>query len=155
MNRQKFDVAFTSLLIGMAIVILTSNTLVEGGVETEFGSMFLPRVVAVLIILFSAAMGLPSLLKLLKGATPAEHERIDSTGFWGIGLYLLILFAYWFAMPYIGFLIATPLAMFSIALLLGGRNWVAMVALSVITTLIVYYGGSTFLRVFLPTWSLS
>lgn len=155
MNRQKFDVAFTSLLIGMAIVILTSNTLVEGGVETEFGSMFLPRVVAVLIILFSVAMGLPSLLKLLKGATPAEHERVDTTGFLGIGLYLLILFAYWFAMPYIGFLIATPLAMFSIALLLGGRNWVAMVALSVITTLIVYYGGSTFLRVFLPTWSLS
>lgn len=155
MNRRKIDVAFTSLLIIVSLVILSSDKLVEGGMETDLGSMFLPRIVAVFIILFSAMIGAPSLAKLLKNAPLGGLEHIDTTGFLGIGIYIAILVAYWAAIPHVGFLIATPIAMFGIAVLLEGRNWLVMAAVSVLTPLAVYYGSSTFLRVFLPTWSLS
>ncbi|TVO63974.1 tripartite tricarboxylate transporter TctB family protein [Denitromonas ohlonensis] len=155
MNRRKIDVAFTSLLIIVSLVILSSDKLVEGGMETDLGSLFLPRIVAVFIILFSVMIGIPSLAKLLKNAPLGGLERIDTTGFLGIGIYIAILVAYWAAIPHVGFLIATPIAMFSIAVLLEGRNWPVMAAVSVLTPLAVYYGSSTFLRVFLPTWSLS
>ncbi len=155
MNRRKFDVAFASMMIIVALVILTNDSLVEGGVQTELGSMFLPRIVAVFIILFSAQIAVPSLLKLLKGTALGGLERIDGSGFAGVALYLAILFGYWFAIPHVGFLVATPVAMFVIGWLLGGRSWLAMAAVSTLTPLAIHYGSSMFLRVFLPTWSLS
>lgn len=155
MNRRKIDVALSSLLILASLVILTSDSLVEGGVETELGSMFLPRIVAVFIIFFSAMVGLPSLAKLLKGNPLGGLERVDTEGFFGIAIYIAILAAYWLATPHVGFLVATPIAMFGIAVLLGGRNWPAMATVSIITPVVVYYGSSHFLRVFLPPWTLS
>ena len=50
MDRRKIDVAMTSFLIVMSLIILISDDLVQGGVETDLGSMFLPRIVAIAII---------------------------------------------------------------------------------------------------------
>lgn len=155
MNRRKIDFAFSSLLIIASLVILSSDKLVEGGMETDLGSMFLPRIVAVFIIFFSAMIGIPSLFKLIRKTPLGGLERIDTTGFIGIGIYIAILAAYWLAMPYVGFLVATPFAMFGIAILLEGRNWPVLAAVSTIIPLVVYYGSSAFLRVFLPPWALS
>lgn len=155
MNRRKIDVALSSVLIIASLTILISDKLVEGGVETDLGSMFLPRIVAVFILFFSAMIGIPSLARLCKDTPLGGLERVDTEGFLGIFVYIAILVAYWFAMPYVGFLIATPIAMFGIAVLLGGRNWPVMAAVSILTPTIVYFGSSAFLRVFLPSWSLS
>lgn len=155
MDRRKFDVAFAGLLIFGALVILTSDSLVDGGVETELGSMFLPRIVAGFIAIFALMIGLPSLRKLLKAVPPGGLERIDPEGMLGVLVYLAILGIYWKVMPLVGFLAATPLTMFAIAWLLKGRNWLAMAAVSIITPVAIYYGSSGVLRIFLPAWSLS
>lgn len=155
MDRRIIDVVFSSFLIIASMVILTNNQLVEGGVETELGSMVLPRVVAVAIMLFSAMIGIPSLINLLKKAAPGPLDHVNVNGFMGIAIYVAILAAYWYGMPRIGFLFATPVAMFAIAVLLGGRNWLVMTAVSVVVPTLVYFGCNHFLRVFLPAWTLS
>lgn len=153
MDRRKIDVGMTSLLIIISLIILVDDGLVEGGVETDLGSLFLPRIVAVCIILISASIGIQSLRKLSAKAPFEEDEKINAEGFKGVGIYVLTFVFYWFAVPYVGFMIATPFAMFSIALLLGGRNLVPILLMSIITPISIFYLCREFLRVFLPTWS--
>ncbi len=154
MNRRKIDVTFSAFLILVSLTILGNDSLVEGGVETELGSMFLPRLVAICILVFSTTIGIQAISKLYRKTELASEEKIDTTGFLGIGIYLAIFICYWLAVPYVGFLIATSFTILSVSLLLGGRRWVTMVLISVITPFIIDYGCSNFLRVILPTGSL-
>ena len=153
MDRRKIDVGMASILIAISLLILTDDSLVEGGVETELGSMFLPRIVAFCIMLLAATIGIGSLRRLTSGAETEEGEIIDVKGFDGVLIYILIFALYWFAVPYVGFLVATPFAMFAIAYLLGGRNWIPIILMSVLTPIVLFYLCREFLRVFLPTWS--
>ncbi len=155
MDRRKLDIVMSAVLIIASIIILTDETLVEGGVESELGSMFLPRIIATLIIIFSATIGITSLRRLLIKADTEDCEKIDIEGFSGILVYIGIFIAYWFLVPITGFLVTTPFVMFSIAVLLGGRRWIPIITMSVVTPVIVYYGSLHFLRVFLPVWNLS
>lgn len=154
MDRRFIDIAGTTALIILSIVILTNDSLVEGGVETELSSMLLPRIVACLMIFLSAMIGLPSFLSLVRRAPMGQIENISTKGFFGVGVYIVILVLYWYGMPRLGFLLATPIAMFLISVLLGGRNWMLMAAMSVGVTFVVYFGSNHFLRVILPSWSL-
>lgn len=155
MDRRKIDIVMTSILIIASIIILTNDGLSEGGVETELGSLFLPRIVAGLIIAFSATIGIQAMLKLHRKAELEAVEKISIDGFLGVNIYVGIFIAYWFLVPYLGFLLTTPFVMFAIAVLLNGRNWLAIGAMSIITPLIIFYGSIHFLRVYLPTWSLT
>ena len=154
MDRRKVDVVLSTILIIASLIILTNDNLVEGGAETDLGSMFLPRIVAGLIILFAGTIAIQSLGKLLKGAEMEGQELIITNGFSGIIIYIGIFIAYWLSVPHVGFLVATPVIMFCIAVLLGGRNWLPITAVCVITPLLIFYGAREFLRVYLPTWNL-
>lgn len=155
MDRRKVDIVVMTALIIASLIILVDDSLSEGGVETEFGSLFLPRIVAVFIIIFATTIACSSLLKLWAKRKITEGETIALNGFLGVNIYIGLFIAYWFVVPYIGFLIATPFVMFCIALLLGGRNWIPMALMSILVPILVFYGSNHFLRVFLPTWSLS
>ncbi|MEH6472639.1 MAG: tripartite tricarboxylate transporter TctB family protein [Halopseudomonas sp.] len=154
MDRRKIDVVLSALLIIVSVIILTNDNLVEGGAESDLGSMFLPRVVAALIILFAATIAIQSLRKLAQDTKPEGQELIITDGFSGIFIYIGIFIAYWLSVPYVGFLVATPFIMLAVAVLLGGRNWVPIITTSVITPVLIYYGSREFLRVYLPTWTL-
>ena len=153
MDRRKIDIVLSTFLIIVSLIILTNNNLVEGGAESDLGSMFLPRTVAGLIIIFSATIAIQSLMKLSKGSQIEDLELISTDGFSGILIYIGIFIAYWLAVPYVGFLVATPFIMIAVAMLLGGRNWVPIIAMSVITPVLIDYGSKEFLRVYLPTWA--
>ena len=155
MNRRKIDVVVSAIFVIASIIILTNDNLVQGGMETQLGSMFLPRIVAVFILIFAAQIGISALAKLRKGTPLGKTENINTEGFMGIGIYLMIFVLYWLLLPNVGFLILTPFAIFGIALLLGGRKWFAITAMSVFTPILIFYASNQFLRVFLPTWSLS
>lgn len=155
MDRRRLDVIMAAVFVVASIFILSSDSLVQGGVSSSLDSMVLPRVVAVLIIAFSLAIGIPSLLKILRNERKREAERVEISGFAGVAIYVGIFFVYWYLVPYVGFLVATPFVMFCIALLLGGRNWMPMIAMSILVPAIVFYGSSHFLRVYLPTWMVS
>jgi hypothetical protein len=155
MDRRKVDVVVMTMLMIVSIIILTNDNLSDGGVETELGSLFLPRIVAGFIIAFSLFVGSSSLFKLLQKEQMSDVETISLSGFFAVNIYIAIFIAYWFLVPLVGFLFITPLVMFAVAILLGGRDWLPMIAVSVIVPLLVFYGSSHFLRVFLPTWSFS
>jgi hypothetical protein len=155
MDRRKVDVIFFTILIILSLIIITNDSFVEGGAESELGAMFLPRVVAGLILIFSVIIGGQSLYSLLKSNVQNQNERLSVNGFSGVVIYIGIFISYWFLSPLVGFLIITPFVMFSIALLLGGRNWIPIILMSLITPALVYYGANHFLRVFLPTWNLT
>ena len=155
MDRRKIDIVITSFLIIVSLIILTNDGLSEGGVETDLGSLFLPRIVAALIIMFSITIGIQAILKLHRKAELEAVENISTNGFLGVNIYVGIFIAYWFLVPYLGFIITTPFVMLAIAVLLGGRNWLVLGAMSIITPLIIFYGSIQYLRVYLPTWSLT
>lgn len=155
MDRRKIDVVTSAILIVVGIIILTNDNLVEGGAETDLGSLFLPRLVATLMIIVSAFIGVEAFRKLAKGAELTTLEYVDLEGSAGVIIYIAIFVLYWVLVPVLGFLVTTPFVMMSVATLLGGRKWFAMTALSVVTPVLIFYGCSYFLRVFLPTWSLS
>jgi len=154
MDRRKIDIYLSTFLIVISTIILTNNNLVDGGAESNLDSMFLPRFVACLIIVFSLSIAVQSLMKLTKNVTLTENEIINTQGLSGVFIYIIILTAYWFSMLHMGFLISTPFIMIAVAILLGGRQWVPIITMSVITSLIIFYGSKIFLRVYLPTWTL-
>ncbi len=154
MDRRKIDVVLSTLLIIASVIILTDDSLAEGGAESDLGILFLPRVVAGLMILFAGTIAIQSFVKLSKGAEMEGLEKISTAGFSGIFIYIGIFIAYWLAVPHLGFIVTTPLVMLGVAVLLGGRNWLPLISLSVITPVLIYYGSREFLRVYLPTWSL-
>ena len=153
MDRRKVDIVLTTFLMIISVIILTNNTFVEGGSESDLDSMFLPRVVASLIIIFSITIVFQSFKALSKGIQIKESELINTEGVSGILIYIAIFITYWFVVPYVGFILATPFIMIAVAVLLGGRNWIPIIAMSVITPLIIDYGSKEFLRVYLPTWN--
>lgn len=155
MNRRKIDVGLSAILITVALIILTNDNLSQGGMETELGSMFVPRLVAVFIILFSGIIGAQALYQLRAGNELSDTEYIDTNGIVGVGIYFSIFIFYWLVVPHVGFLVATPFIVIAVSYLLGGRSWIPMIAISVAISLFIYYGSSQYLRVFLPTWSLT
>ncbi len=155
MDKPRVDVAFASAIILISILILSNDALVEGGAQTELGPLFLPRIVAAVMILLSLGIGLPALLGIVRRSGTVHPDEGGARDAFGVGLYLAILLGYWAVMPWVGFLVATPAAMMAIGWLLGARKWAAMLAISLITPLVIDYGSRTFLRVFLPVWSLS
>ncbi|WP_282026467.1 tripartite tricarboxylate transporter TctB family protein [Limimaricola cinnabarinus] len=154
MSRRHLDVALCSALIVAALLILTREGLAQGGVETRLGSMLMPRVVAGLVILFSLMIGLPSLRGLLENRPLLPAELVETSGLDGVFVYMALLAAYWWAMPLVGFLVATPVLIFAVAVLLGGRSWMALLAVALITPTAIHYGSRELIRVYLPEWSL-
>ncbi|MCG8473645.1 MAG: tripartite tricarboxylate transporter TctB family protein [Desulfobacterales bacterium] len=154
MDRRKVDVIVGAVLTIMAVCILVRDDLVVGGLETDLGSMFLPRLLAWFIIAFSLTIGGQALLKIRRGAVREEQETIDTKGYLGIVYYVSIFASYWYLVDIFGFIVCTPFAMIAVMLLLGGRNWKVMLPLSVVAPVLVYYGCYNYLRVMLPVWSL-
>ncbi len=155
MDRRKVDIVVMTMLIIASVIVLTNDNLSQGGAQTEMSSLFLPRLVAGFIICFSLFIGAGSLFKLLNKAALSSTESISLSGFWGVNIYVALFIGYWYLVPIVGFLLVTPFVMFAVACLLGGRRWVAITAMSIIVPILVFYGSNHFLRVFLPTWSLS
>jgi putative tricarboxylic transport membrane protein len=49
--------------------------------------------------------------------------------------------------------VATPAVIVAVAVLLGGRSWVPIIAMSLITPAVIFYGCRELIRVYLPEWS--
>ena len=154
LDKRKAEFFVSLLLMFFSIFILVSDELVEGGVETDLGSMFLPRFVAVIIIIFSLSIGVNSLKEMKKEKEINSNNYISLKGYSGIFLYLLSVFAYWLIMPYMGFMVSTILVMIFIAFLLGGKKWHKIIIIFSFIAISINYGTKEFLHVYLPAWNL-
>lgn len=157
MSKPKLELCFALIMIGISISILFSDNLVEGGIETDLGSLFLPRVIAVIMIFLSIMIGRTSLNSIIAERKTQHRDVIELDGFSGVLLYVAALIAYWFALSYLGFVLSTLAVMLFVAYLFGARGataWIKVVLMSVVVTVGVDYGAREFLRVYLPPFNL-
>src|SRR5699024_7151760 len=115
MDKRIAEVFTSIVLISVSLLILLNDNLVEGGIETDLGSMFLPRTIAVLILILSLAIAWPALKELVAKTPATQDDQIDIQGFSGILLYIAAIVGYWLMLPHLGFLISTLIVMFFVA----------------------------------------
>jgi putative tricarboxylic transport membrane protein len=118
--------------------------------NVPIGPEFFPRYLASGLFLCSAILVIQALLQKSKTDKPAPTISPLNKGmqrlFAGIGIILV----YAFCWELLGFIIATPLAMFGMMLLLGFRKYRTMVLFSLGATLVVFSAFRFFLNVDMP-----
>ena len=148
------------LTIGITIAILFSLFLmniekfVYGGIPGSISPVLLPKLIVALIVVLSIMIGTTILNKNKKSA----HSTIIDKAIDGdegvnqklIVIYISILLLYLLSLYVFGFMLSTPLVMFAIMFLLGGRNMKVILPLVLISPPLFYYLCYHFLKVILP-----
>ena len=134
---------------------------VYGGVETKLGSLFFPRFAIISIAVLSLLLTCFAVLEitnkfslgviLKKEKSPVSQQTSAEEHSWKKAfLYIVMLFGYLLLLYSLGFLVSSPLMIFSVMLLFGGRRLKLMIPLSIIVPLLIYYGCYHYMKVFLP-----
>ena len=147
MQRRTIEltVMFLLVLVSLSILFL-GKSMVDGGMESGMSPLFLPRIIAVLMLVF-CTMGIYEAVKK-QGAGGLETDLVS------VAKHIGIFFIYFFVLPYIGFMVATSVMMFVIMYQMGGRNLLVMAVVSISGSVIIYYAGYHLLKVLLPVGSL-
>jgi len=133
--RQIGDVIFSALVFLLAVIFFIMSF------SLPKNSALMPRLVAI----FTAILDLPVMINIWRQKTKGE-EAVN------VPVYTtaLILFGYYFALLLFGYIISSLLLVVVIAHLIGQKNWIATIALSVIITGITYYVFKMLFNVELP-----
>jgi hypothetical protein len=154
MERNKVDIIIGIVLCVFSLYFyIFAYEFIEGGMKSELGSMFLPRLTLFAIFCLSCLMLLNAfrnIKKLNKQAGSNKKEYFNTRGYSNILKYTVVAFTYWLLMPYLGFLISTPLMMFSVMYLLSARKWLTMACVSITLTVALKYACYYGLKVLLP-----
>lgn len=149
------------MTVGITIAILFSLFLmniekfVYGGIPGSISPVLLPKLIVALIVVLSIIMIGTTILN--KNKKSAHSTIIDKAidGDEGVNqklivIYISILLLYLLSLYVFGFILSTPLVMFAIMFLLGGRNMKVILPLVLISPLLFYYLCYHFLKVILP-----
>jgi len=77
-------------------------------------------------------------------------RTVDSRGYFNVGVTILCLLAYAFALPRLGFVASGIVLTFVLTVFYGNRNHFLTIAVSVLAPLAIYYGATRLLLVSLP-----
>lgn len=118
---------------------------------TDLGADFWPRIILALLIIL-LAVNLIQALKKKKASGEAVVEKIDVAGFFKsklfIGMVMVVVMA--LILPRIGFLPSCLIFLIAYGLLLGDRNYVRLVIVSLVITVVIYCIFQGALDIFLP-----
>jgi Tripartite tricarboxylate transporter TctB family len=118
------------------------------------GIMFVPRVLASGLILLSALLILQQIVPRLPRPKEIPPHRLDSREWLQtFGLFGLTV-AYTAVLPWLGFLVVTPVYLVAAMLLSGARPRASTGMTAVIVTGVIYVSFVYFFRVSLPSLSL-
>lgn len=159
MKKYKSDLVLAALLLAVSLYILLFDDFIEGGLETDLGSLFLPRAAALVMAVLAIFLAIPAVKAFKKqvsaGSTTAEKERQPSMR-WPL-LYIAALIAYWWVLPHLGFVIATILVVLFVAYIFNCSrliDWLKVLAVALVMSFGLDYVTQQFLKVYLPTFSL-
>lgn len=146
--------AFCMLALAL-VTIITPNQIaspkfsLSSGSSIKLSPHFFPNVLATVI-------GLLGLLLVARGRTRDESLSVGE-GFalnaeqWARAVkFSAILFSYLLALPYIGFLIATPLCLVVLMLEVGSRRWFLMAVIALATTAVLHIVFRYGMQVLMP-----
>jgi Tripartite tricarboxylate transporter TctB family len=117
------------------------------------GIMFLPRILACGLIFLSVLLILQQIMRQLPRPDEAPPDRLDPREWLhAVGLFGLTV-AYTALLPWLGFLLVTPVYLVA-AMLLSGAHRGGSTVTAVIVTGVIYVSFVYFFRVSLPSLSL-
>ena len=118
------------------------------------GIIFVPKVLACGLILLSVLLILQQIVPRLPHPKEAPPGRLNSREwFQTVGLFVLTV-AYTVLLPWLGFLLATPVYLIAAMLLSGARSPVSTGVTAIIVTGVIYVSFVSFFRVSLPSVSV-
>ncbi|MDY4067098.1 tripartite tricarboxylate transporter TctB family protein [Bullifex sp.] len=116
-------------------------------VEWKLSPYLFPLFISLMLFVLSISL----LLSGLKGMDEKKSEKGDKKTFL---LFLAECAIYLVVLRYLGFLISTMILLGAIVRLLGEKNWVKVILISVVTSLIIYFLFGVYLGVMLPKGKL-
>jgi putative tricarboxylic transport membrane protein len=118
------------------------------------GIMFMPRILACALIFLSVLLILQQIVPCLPHPKESPPGRLNSREwFQTFGLFVLTV-AYTALLPWLGFLLVTPVYLVTAILLSGARSLVSTGVTAIIVTGLIYVSFVHFFRVSLPPLSL-
>jgi putative tricarboxylic transport membrane protein len=145
------DVISAGFLIGIGLFYFIYSWEYEGGALDNPGPGFFPRIIG-LIFIFSNSLQL-----LLSFRKRTEKNRLSTLlqdlqvrRILLAGMMVGVVITYLIVLNTVGFLMASPFFVFSLAWVMGGRNWMANLVLGAVSSGIIYWLFWTIMRVPIP-----
>jgi len=135
MDSKKID---TGVGLGLAVlsaaIYFSAEQYSAMGVNS-YGPNFFPQLLSVLLFICSGAL----VFKAIRGTEESELEGFDTSGLIKVGITFAIAVLYIYAMQFVGFYVASALFLYSIMFVLGKRNHLMTIAISVVIAAIVWF----------------
>ncbi len=151
------------LFIASFLFLLTMHRFVYGGVQSTVGPLFFPKFVMTLVVVLSLVLVFKGFLRPAKKEAAAEPEETEASpatfkdpleeeevSNLNIVIYLGLLVAYMGMMHLVGFIVSTPIVMMVVAIILKGRNYIAMALMSIFFSVTLYYVALKLMKIMLP-----
>lgn len=151
-NYIKKMIPTAVILILDLIVFLAIPSQVKVLTEGVVNTRFMPYFVTILIAICGVVDLIQTYFKERRlEETQGEKRYFDKKGFIRVLICFLCVAAYLVILPYLGFVLSTIMLCAAVAFLMGSRNWVGILILSVVLSLAVYCVFKLGLRLRLPT----
>lgn len=135
-------------IIAFLMIPSQVKVLTEGLVNTRF----MPYFVTILIAICGVVDLVQTFFKERNSNENQEKKRyFDKKGLIRVLVCCLCVAVYLVIMPYLGFVLSTILLYVVVTLLMGSRNWIGILILSVVLTMVVYCVFKLGLSLRLPT----
>jgi putative tricarboxylic transport membrane protein len=132
-------------LLGFALVYYQQSfSIIRGFASDRLGPAFFPRMLAFAL----AALSLVLIARALAGRSDPSRPPEMRVGVFAAVIALLLVYAA--VMPFVGFLLATPVLLATVIWLLGLRHWATTLGTALGVTAVLYVVFGRTLHVLLP-----
>ena len=143
MRRADFYIGL-GLLAFALVYFQQSFTILRGFASDRLGPAFFPRMLALTL----AALAVTLIVRAAAGRSDPSRPPQIRVG--RLVAVLVVLALYAFALPSVGFLIATPLMLGAVIWFLGLRAWPSLATAAVGVTVVLWFVFARLLHVLLP-----
>lgn len=152
MGKKEIFLSIVFMVISMTIYILTYQFPQQ---TVALSPAVFPRFVSTCLFILSVALLIQGIAGVKKDS---EQKKVESTlnKIFIIRLLLMIILAFFYTriLPLAGYIVATPPFLAGAMLLFNEKRWFRVMAVSIITTALLYILFRIVFKVFLPRFSL-
>lgn len=146
MNSELRDFSTSVILLLFAVFgFITANEF--SNPDVKYGSDFLPKLILILLAIFSIILGINSILKLKKKKSTAQF---DKKVFIRVVLFMALLVVYINLFFTLGFIVSSITFLVIAQYLYGLRKWVQLISVSIIVPIVLYFIFTSLFNIPLP-----
>ena len=137
------------LIVGICMIIVEAVLYIASAEIPEKSAAY-PKTLIVMAFIFTCAFMVRNVLHIKKEGLPKEKAAGKGGAMLQVIITMVIIFLYIFSMPYLGYVISTPVFVLGIMLYFGMRNILALILTPVCLTLFGQLVFNNLLFIFLP-----